>query len=45
LLYKFLLFYITSSLFTNFKTNNPLLCSVLFFAKQVHYAGIASRAT
>jgi hypothetical protein len=33
-LYKFFLFYITSSLFTNSKTNNPLLCSVHVFAKQ-----------
>jgi hypothetical protein len=31
-LYKFFLFCITSSLFTNFKINNPLLCSVLYMS-------------
>jgi hypothetical protein len=36
-LYKFFLLYITSSLFTNFKINNPLLCSVHVFAKQALY--------
>jgi hypothetical protein len=35
-LYKFFLLYITS-LFTNFKINNPLLCSVHVFAKQDQY--------
>jgi hypothetical protein len=29
-LYKFFLLYITSLLFTHFKINNPLLCTVLF---------------
>jgi hypothetical protein len=38
-LYKFFLFYITSSLFTNSKINNPLPCTVLFFAKQALHSG------
>jgi hypothetical protein len=36
-LYKFFLLYITSSLFINFKINNPLLCSVHVFIKQAYY--------
>jgi len=34
-LYKFFLLYITSSFYTNFKTNNPLLCSVQTFTKHI----------
>jgi hypothetical protein len=33
-LYKFFLLYITSLLFTNFKINNQLICTILAFAKQ-----------
>jgi hypothetical protein len=42
-LYKFFLLYITLSLFTNSKINNPLLCSTQTFAKQGHMS--ATRMT
>jgi hypothetical protein len=37
------LLYIISSLFNNFKINNPLLCSIQAFAKQPHYLLIRAR--